>query len=135
MPHDEGMSRDRSGSWGELGVDVECLLEEFLLPAGSPHFKLHFCTVCPAQMEMDRGACPMASETMNNGIMSAIEAVGNAEDRSEFNDNVPLFIVQLRVPLMPHFRMAFSVVPGDVCDDFFFILREPKELRVADKVV
>ncbi len=67
--------------------------------------------------------------------MRPVQAVRDAEDRCEFHHDVPFVGIELGKTFVPHFWMALPVVPGDVCDNFFFILRKSEQFGIANEVV
>jgi hypothetical protein len=123
------------GGGRKEGVHMESLLEEFFLAAGTPNFKFNFCPVRPAQMEMDGRAGTAAPHTFDGGKVRPVQSVGDAENRCKLQNNISIIGAQFGEPFVFHLRMALPVVPGNVCDDFLFVLGEAEKFRITDEVV
>ncbi len=67
--------------------------------------------------------------------MRPVQTIRNAEDRRELHHDIPVVGAELGESLMSHLWMALPMVPGDVCDNFFFIFRETEKFRITDEVV
>ena len=67
--------------------------------------------------------------------MRPVQSIRNAENRCELHHNVPVVGIELGKPFMSHFRMALPVIPGDVRNNFLFILRETEQLGIPDEIV
>ena len=67
--------------------------------------------------------------------MRPVKSIRNPEDRRELHHDIPFVGIELGKAFVSHFWMALPVVPGDVCDNFFFVLSETEQFGIADEVV